>query len=133
MTRLERVGELITELGHDALLVSAPSNIRYLTGFTGSTGYLLVQRDGSAVAVTDSRYAERIAEETHGVDLTIRIAPVAGRKVLAELLGDGALGVEADVLSWAEVQGLQRLLSNDRVHATTGAVSYTHLTLPTKA
>ena len=40
------------------LLVTHPSNLRYLTGFAGSSGYLLVLPSGPATFVTDGRYGE---------------------------------------------------------------------------
>ena len=39
----------------DALLVSLSPNLRYLSGFTGSNGALLLSSD-AAVLFTDSRY-----------------------------------------------------------------------------
>ncbi|MFQ5947648.1 MAG: M24 family metallopeptidase [Acidimicrobiia bacterium] len=55
------------------LLVSRLPNLRYLTGFTGSNGYLLV-RDEGATLVTDGRYgemAERLVEHLPGTDVVI--------------------------------------------------------------
>ena len=46
----------------DAMLISAPENRRYLSGFTGSAGYLLISKD-HAVLVTDSRYTEQAASQ----------------------------------------------------------------------
>ena len=46
----------------DALLVSSAANIRYLTGFTGSSGALLVLPD-DAVLFTDPRYAIQSVRE----------------------------------------------------------------------
>ena len=40
------------------LLVSRLPNLRYLTGFTGSSGWLLVTPGGPATFVTDGRYGE---------------------------------------------------------------------------
>ena len=42
--------------GFDALLVTHMPNIRYLCGFTGSSGVLLVTRRSPAVLFTDGRY-----------------------------------------------------------------------------
>jgi len=47
----------------DALLVSSPANVRYLTGFTGSNG-IVVLRPGSACLFTDPRYELQASEET---------------------------------------------------------------------
>jgi len=51
-----------TELKIDALLVSALPNIRYLSGFTGSNGLLLVTPD-SETLFTDPRYTIQASEE----------------------------------------------------------------------
>ena len=50
------------ELKIDALLVSAPPNIRYLSGFTGDNGLLLVTPD-SQTLFTDPRFTIQAAEE----------------------------------------------------------------------
>ncbi len=46
----------------DALLVTALSNVRYLAGFSGSAGALLLER-GHATFFTDFRYQEQAAQE----------------------------------------------------------------------
>lgn len=51
--------------GLDALLVSYPANIRYLSGFTGSAGLLLVSAERTTL-ITDFRYASQAPEETRG-------------------------------------------------------------------
>ncbi len=48
--------------GLDALLVSAPSDVRYLTGFTGSDGALLAGPDW-LVLLVDGRYVTQAREE----------------------------------------------------------------------
>ena len=62
----ERVAQLaaqLTERELDALLISAPENRRYLSGFTGSAGYLLITPERS-VLFTDSRYTEQAANQS---------------------------------------------------------------------
>ena len=46
----------------DALLVSSPANVRYLAGFTGSNGALLIL-PGGAIFFTDPRYAIQAGRE----------------------------------------------------------------------
>jgi len=53
------------DLKIDAFLVSAPPNIRYLSGFTGSNALLLVTPVGSTL-FTDPRYTIQAAGETSG-------------------------------------------------------------------
>jgi Xaa-Pro aminopeptidase len=58
------------ELKIDALLVSAPPNIRYLSGFTGDNGLLLVTPD-SQTLFTDPRYTIQASEECRSKVKTI--------------------------------------------------------------
>ena len=44
------------------MLISTPENRHYLSGFTGSAGYLLLSQ-GHAVLVTDSRYTEQATNQ----------------------------------------------------------------------
>jgi Xaa-Pro aminopeptidase len=63
--RSERLDALVRRLpdaGVDALAVSHPANIRYLSGFSGSAGLLLVSSAG-ALLITDFRYDTQSREE----------------------------------------------------------------------
>ena len=59
--RRERLARLLPEEGLDAILVSSPVNVTYLTGFTGDSSVLVLSRD-RAVLVSDPRYTGQIAE-----------------------------------------------------------------------
>jgi Xaa-Pro aminopeptidase len=52
----------LPELKIDALLVSSPANVRYLTGYAGSNGILLVTK-GESHFFTDPRYAIEAAQK----------------------------------------------------------------------
>lgn len=56
--RLERLRQKFTEKEIDALFISQPENRRYLTGFDGSAGYLMVTHK-DVVLATDFRYLEQ--------------------------------------------------------------------------
>jgi Xaa-Pro aminopeptidase len=62
MTRAERLGELVGERELEMLYVSDLTNVRYLTGFTGTNGACLVGPE-LRVFFTDFRYTERAAQE----------------------------------------------------------------------
>src|SRR3972149_6066034 len=49
----------------DAILITGIENIRYLTGFTGSSGVLLIT-DNGGIFFTDSRYTEQACKEAKG-------------------------------------------------------------------
>ena len=60
--RLDRLRARLDTLGVDALLVTTPSNRRWISGFTGSAGVALVTRSEARFA-TDSRYWEQVGLE----------------------------------------------------------------------
>ncbi len=60
--RLERLRERMEGLGIEALLITSPTNIRYISGFTGSYAFLLITRT-SSLLLTDMRYIERAKSE----------------------------------------------------------------------
>ena len=60
--RLDRLVARLPERELDALLISAPENRRYLSGFTGSAGYLFITPERT-VLVTDSRYTEQATNQ----------------------------------------------------------------------
>jgi len=50
------------DLGNDAVLLTSLPNIRYLTGFSGSSALVLVT-GRETLFITDFRYVEQAAEE----------------------------------------------------------------------
>lgn len=81
---------LASEHQAEALLVSDPLNIRYLSGFDGSNGALLVLGD-DAVLFTDSRYLEQASQQAPGLTV-VQARDVVGqalRQAPADLLLEG--------------------------------------------
>jgi len=71
--RLLALRDALARADLDALLISSLPNIRYLTGFSGSNGLVVVTaRD--CLLLTDFRYATQIDEEV-GAAATVRIEP----------------------------------------------------------
>jgi len=66
--RLQRLREELAAWDLDALVVADNASIRYLTGFTGSYGVLLVTGD-DAYLVTDGRYEEQVRCECPDIPL----------------------------------------------------------------
>jgi Xaa-Pro aminopeptidase len=65
MSRADRLAGLAAERELDALLVRDPTNLRWLTGFTGTNGLAVVETggEGRRAFVTDFRYVERAGSE----------------------------------------------------------------------
>ena len=61
--RLESLRKRMAEKDLDAIIISTPENRRYLSGFTGSAGYLLVSAD-HAILATDFRYIEQAGKQS---------------------------------------------------------------------
>ncbi len=83
--RLSKLRQTLTEHGLDAILISQPENRRYLSGFTGSAGWLLISAD-RAVLATDFRYYEQVAREAP--DFELAKIKDEFRKLLPDLLAD---------------------------------------------
>jgi len=62
MSNLERVRQRMSQEGVDAILVSDITNVQWLTGFSGSSGYAIVT-SSDGVFVTDSRYTIQAGQE----------------------------------------------------------------------
>jgi len=66
--RLTQIRQRIKDTGLGALLVSQEANRRYLSGFDGSTGMLVISAK-SAVLATDFRYVEQAKGQAPGFDI----------------------------------------------------------------
>lgn len=108
--RQQAIRDVLARDGLDALLVTHLPNIRYLTGFTGSAG-LLVVLPAAAVLVTDFRYSAQAPMEvgnSAGVEIDqSNVWNRLGRVLAAE--GPAAVGVEASYLTLRDADRLKAL------------------------
>lgn len=104
------------------LLVSRLANLRYLTGFAGSNGYLLVTAERS-VFVTDGRYGEmagRLVGALPDTDLEVYQGPLW--PVMGRLLSDlPEVSLEAAGVTWSFARRLADEVSAELV-ASEGVV-----------
>ncbi len=130
--RLDRVRSLFADAADpggpvDALLVTAPANVRWLTGFSGSAGLLLVTGE-KALLVTDGRYRSQSAEQLDAAGVSdaveVHVGGVAGQRdaLAAAAAGSGRLGLEADDVTWAAVRTWERVFDGAELRPTTGLV-----------
>ena len=66
--RLERLRSQLAQNGLDAIFISQSENRRYLSGFTGSAGFLLISQD-RAILATDFRYVEQARAEAPAFEI----------------------------------------------------------------
>lgn len=115
MSRLSRVQQEMATRGLTRLLVSNSLSVRYLSGFTGDTGWLLVSPD-SADLVTDFRFEEQAGQEVGaGVKVVIdkRDVLTASCDFLSKV--EGRIGLEAGSLTFAAYQKLAQAVNAELV------------------
>jgi Xaa-Pro aminopeptidase len=103
-SRAGRVRRALDGAGVDALVVTKGHNVRWLTGFTGSNGRLVVTAEALLV-VTDGRYRTQVAQQLDaaGVEAEVEITTTGVGEVLAGALPEGTrVGLEAHHVSWKE-------------------------------
>ena len=126
--RLHKLRPVIAERGLDALLISQPENYRYLSGFTGSSGWLVISHS-DAVLATDSRYTEQAKQETQGFEIIKIKGDLDGwLPQLTSNLGWHKLGFEADHICYANYHKLSEIIkvrqANLELIPTTGLVEH---------
>ena len=100
--RIEALRARLEEEKLDALLVSDASNRRYLSGFTGSAGSLLVGREDLVIA-TDFRYWEQSGAQAPDFRLYKTVRKLEDwLPGLIEGLGGKRIGFEAAAVSYAQ-------------------------------
>ena len=83
--RRERLLAEVLKKDVDTILVTNETNVRYLTGFTGDSTYLLLGSQFSLL-VSDSRYTTQIAEECPGLDLHVRPHTVKMHEAIGKIV-----------------------------------------------
>ncbi|MBF8267926.1 MAG: aminopeptidase family protein [Dehalococcoidia bacterium] len=109
MARLDSLRARLEKEGVDALLVSAPENRHYLSGFTGSAGSLIIT-SREAVLATDFRYIEQAGQQAP--DFRV-VRTATGQGWFPTLLGEMAvrrLGFESQNVTVALHQDLLKAL-----------------------
>ncbi len=103
----------------EALYVTDLRNLRWLTGFTGSHGQVLVTCDPELdVLFTDGRYTAQAQAEVTGLDRETLRTGVAARAVRRlSRAGIGAVGFESDRLSWETAESLRRVAGEEGIVA----------------
>jgi Xaa-Pro aminopeptidase len=136
MNYSERQSKLVAALRRarvDGMLVTHLPNIRYLCGFSGSAGVLLVpsgDRVSKPVFYTDGRYTQQAAQEVQGARVVIaRKGAMAEACEQARRAGIRVLGFEGEDLSYAAFRQLGQLVrGKSRIKPLTGVVELLRLT-----
>lgn len=103
--RTDRLRAVMAAAEVPALLVTDLTNVRYLTGFTGSAALVLVGPD-EVTFVTDGRYGQQAESQlaAAGVTATVEVTSTGQKAALVAAFARcdaPALGLEADSITWA--------------------------------
>lgn len=118
--RLTRLRAAMDKQGLSALLVLRPENRRYISGFTGSAGLLLVTQE-EAVFFTDFRYLAQAAEQAPHCRLVEYKSPNEVLRDELNKLGVKQLGFEQDFVTYAQHQAFADVLGVELI-PTSGIV-----------
>ena len=108
MTRIQELTSQFSKHNIDALLVTSLSNIRYLTGFSGSAGSVLITKNKNYF-ISDFRYLSQSAEEV-SKDFEIIIFAQGSLDYIADIAKKENLkniGFESHIASFNTVKGLK--------------------------
>jgi Xaa-Pro aminopeptidase len=118
--RLNKVRAALELADVDGLLVTNLTNVRYLTGFSGSNGQVLVKSDRS-VFFTDPRYEARAGDLVQGADIAMYSNKLTD--VLPDHLnGSHRLGVEASTMTLVEHSEIDEALEGVELVSTKNLV-----------
>lgn len=95
-TPIQSLRPILQQKSLDGLLITKPENVLFLTGFTGSFGFVLITRENSFL-VTDSRYAEKAQSLTHNTDVDFLLFDASFLKTKSSVFS-GKFALEDSVL-----------------------------------
>lgn len=121
--RIAAVVASLAECGCDALIVSKPENIRWLCGFTGSSGIAVVAPDGLTV-ITDNRYERQIDEQLQdaAVEAAVHITRDRAEPLASATAAVDRVGLEAETVTWADQQRFEEYLEGRTLVSTAGVI-----------
>lgn len=103
--RRRKLSTMLAERRIDDMLVTHLTHVRYLSGFSGSNGAMLVSKDRTAAIATDGRYTTQVAEEVP--DIKAVIERNVGVAMLSKAAEGHRVGFEADYVSVAQLDKLR--------------------------
>ena len=119
--RLDAATAVMRSLGADVLLVTGLTNIRFLSGFSGSDGAMLLFED-AAYLLCDSRYTVQAGEETIGCKVSEYKVKIDGISALVKGRRCRKLAVDGEQISLAfyrqltaAVDGLEFVVLTDEL------------------
>lgn len=115
INRVNNLRKQMKSEGISSFLITSPYNLRYLTGFTGTTGLALIGLE-EAFFITDFRYTEQAAKQCVGFEIVKNVGPIL--EVVADLVESKNienLGFEESFVPFKQYVELEGLLEVDLI------------------
>ncbi|NIK77450.1 Xaa-Pro aminopeptidase [Paenibacillus castaneae] len=122
--RVKRLRQLMEENRFEAILIGSEHNRRYLSGFTGSSGMVLITLT-SAYLLTDFRYRTQAPEQAIGFQI-VEHGPSPLENVRELLVQDhlAKLAFEQDHVVFSEYTAWTKILSGITLEPSSGLVEH---------
>jgi len=124
LARREKVRATLKADEIEALLVSAPTNVSYLTGFSGDSSVLVVGRERDLI-ISDGRFTTQLEQECPGLEASIRLPGQEMNPAIAQVVGTmGWRRVGLETTSWtvADHAALKAALPAETLAGVAGRV-----------
>lgn len=109
--RLQQLREKLVKEDLDGLLIESPYNRRYLSGFTGTAGALLIGQN-EAKLITDFRYVEQASLQAPAFEIVEHQIPLVQEVAKqAKKMGITKLGFEQDQLTYQQYEMYKKQLA----------------------
>lgn len=115
MEKLKKLHQSLEKYELDALLITNPINRRYVTGFTGTAGVVIIGKN-EALLITDFRYTEQAAEQAKGFNI-IEHKQLIELEVRDQLKKMGAtkVGFEKENMTYAVYENYKQVINGELI------------------
>ncbi|MBH5318079.1 aminopeptidase P family protein [Paenibacillus sp. GSMTC-2017] len=122
INRVNQLRKLLDDVQLEAILIGSPYNRRYISGFTGSSGYVLITSQKSYL-LTDFRYRIQAAQQVEGFEIVEHgTNPLNDVHELLAQSGISKLGFEQDHVNYGEFVQWTKTLGSIELKPVAGFV-----------
>ncbi len=120
MNKIYQLKDYMKKKGIDGVISYKPENRRYLSGFTGTSGYVLITNKGQYF-ITDFRYVQQASSQCKGFE----IIKHTNNKTIFDIINDyeiKKLGFEEDYITYSAYNEFKEKLSNTELIPLKGII-----------
>ncbi|KPU28078.1 Xaa-Pro dipeptidase [Caloranaerobacter sp. TR13] len=118
--RIEKLKKYMKEVDIDSVIIFKPENRRYISGFTGTSGYIIITEKENYIA-TDFRYLEQVSKQCEGFNIIELNSLHTIFDVLSELKVE-RLGIEDNFATLQFVRNIEEKCSNINIVPLNGVL-----------